>query len=392
MRSLAPFLAILVACGGSGAEPALSPTPPPLSPTGDAATASPKLTPRPKVARVRLELVAELVQPLALAQRPGDDALYVAQKTGQVVAVRKGRVLPTPVLDLSDEVSDGGEQGLLGLTFSPDGRFLYVNYTDVAGDTHVTEFAFRGGLAAGGSRRDVLRVDQPYSNHNGGNLVFGPDGFLYIGLGDGGSAGDPEDNAQDLTSLLGKMLRIDPRPSGGRPYSVPSDNPFPGDDDARPEIWALGLRNPWRYSFDRETGDMWIGDVGQSDREEIDVVSAGSPGGTNFGWDGYEGTLAFEQPLPRDTVPPVYEYGRELGATVVGGYVYRGGAIPNLRGAYLFGDFYNPDVRVLLPRPGGVRHARLGVRVETLSSFGEDTDGEIYLLSLAGPMYRLLPD
>ena len=388
---VALFLLILVACGGPEGEPALSPTPPPSAPIAAGTSPTPTPMPDPENAGMRLDLVAELVQPLALAQRPGDDILYVAQKTGQVVVLRASRVLPRPLLDLSGEVSGGGEQGLLGLAFSPDGRFLYVNFTDRVGDTHVTEFAVRDNGLSLGSRRDVLRVDQPYSNHNGGNLVFGPDGFLYIGLGDGGSGGDPEDHAQDPGSLLGKMLRIDPRPSGGRPYSVPDDNPFIGGE-GRPEIWALGLRNPWRYSFDRDTGDLWIGDVGQSDREEIDVLPAGSPGGTNFGWDGYEGTLAFERPLPRDAVPPVYDYGRDLGATVVGGYVYRGQAIPALRGAYLFGDYYNPRIRALVPRPGEVRHVALDLQVDSLSSFGEDAAGELYLLSLGGPVYRLVPD
>jgi glucose/arabinose dehydrogenase len=305
------------------------------------------------------------------------------------MAIRDGRA--EPVLDLSDEVSQGGEQGLLGLAFSPDGAYLYVNYTDVAGDTRIHEFAVRDGTVDPASRREVLAVEQPYSNHNGGNVVFGPDGYLYVGLGDGGSAGDPDDRAQDLGTLLGKMLRIDPRPTDGRPYGVPADNPFAGRDGARPEIWAFGLRNPWRYSFDRETGDLWIGDVGQSSREEIDVQPASSPGGENYGWDGYEGTLPYEEPLPKGSTGPVYDYGRGLGATVVGGYVYRGSAIAALRGVYVFGDFYNPQIRLLVPRGDGVRHLELGVQVDNLASFGEDHEGELYALSLSGPLYRLEP-
>jgi glucose/arabinose dehydrogenase len=335
---------------------------------------------------VRLEEVAVLQEPLAMAVRSGDATLYVAQKTGQVVAVRNGRV--DEVLDLSAVVSQGGEQGLLGLAFSPDGRFLYVNFTDLVGDTRILEYEVRGDRVA--SRRQVLVVDQPYSNHNGGNLVFGPDGYLYVGLGDGGSAGDPEDRAQDLGTLLGKMLRIDPRPGAGTPYSVPTDNPFVDQADARPEIWAYGLRNPWRYSFDRETGDLWIADVGQSSREEVDVQPGTSPGGQNYGWDGYEGTLPFEEPAPRNAVPPIYDYGRGLGATVIGGYVYRGSAIPELRGAYLFGDLYNPDIRMLVRSGTGVRHLPLGIEVENLASFGQDHDGELYLLSLSGSVFRLV--
>ena len=214
-----------------------------------------------------------------MAVRSGDTALYVAEKTGKVVAVRDGIVDPVPMLDLSEEVSLGGEQGLLGLAFSPDGRDVYVNFTDTNGDTHITGYAMRGGQADTATRRDLLVVDQPYSNHNGGNLVFGPDGYLYIGLGDGGSGGDPQGNGQSLSTLLGKMLRIDPTPFGDRPYRIPTDNPFVGHVAARPEIWAYGLRNPWRYSFDRLTGDLWIGDVGQSAWEEVDVQPSDSPGG-----------------------------------------------------------------------------------------------------------------
>lgn len=362
------------------------PSPEPASPTASPTT--------PEISlgdvRIRLEEVAMLQQPLAMAVRPGDETLYVAQQTGQVVALGNGRA--TTILDLSDRVVSGGEQGLLGLTFSPDGSFAYVNFTDLDGDTHVTEFRMDGGRLDPGSGRDVLVIQQPFPNHNGGNVAFGPDGYLYVGMGDGGSAGDPMDNAQSLGSLLGKMLRIDPRPSRGRPYGIPEDNPFVGRQGARPEIWALGLRNPWRWSFDRETGDLWIGDVGQDAREEIDFQPASSRGGENYGWDGFEGTLEFEPPTPDRAVRPVYDYPQELGASVIGGYVYRGTAIPGLQGAYLFGDFYNPDLRVLDVDGGRVRrHLTLDVEVEGLASFGEDADGELYALSLAGPVYRLVP-
>jgi glucose/arabinose dehydrogenase len=334
--------------------------------------------------------VAAAQQPLALATRSGDPTLYVAQKTGEVVAIRRGRLSRRPVLDLSDAVSQGGEQGLLGLTFSPDGSLLYVNITDLGGDTHVIEFAMRGDVAEPSSRRDVLVVDQPYSNHNGGHLAFGPDGYLYVGLGDGGSGGDPEDRAQDLESMLGKMLRIDPRPEGRRQYRIPPDNPFVGEPSARPEIWAYGLRNPWRYAFDRATGDLWIGDVGQSAREEIDLQPDPS-GGHNYGWDGYEGTLVYEEPLPEGAVPPVHEYGRDDGATVVGGYVYRGSALPELHGAYVFGDYFNPVLRTLVPAEGGFQEVALDLQVPELSAFGEDAQGELYALSLSGQIYRLAP-
>jgi glucose/arabinose dehydrogenase len=324
--------------------------------------------------------------------RLGDPALYIAQKTGTVVAVIGDRVLPRPVLDLSGEVSQGGEQGLLGIAFSPDDRFLYANFTDLDGHTHVVEYRMGDRRVDPGSAREVLFVQQPFPNHNGGNLAFGPDGYLYVGLGDGGLANDPENRAESLDELLGKMLRIDPRPSAGRPYGVPPDNPFVGRAGARPEIWAYGLRNPWRYSFDRETGDLWIADVGQDAREEIDFQPASSAGGEHYGWDGFEGSLPFEPPLPEEAVPPVYDYGRELGATVIGGFVYRGTDIPGLHGAYVFGDFYEPALRALVVEDGRlVDHRKLGPEVEALTSFGEDHVGQLYALSLSGPVYRLAP-
>ena len=342
--------------------------------------------------RIRLEQVASLEQPLAMAVREGDSALYVAQKTGKVVAIRAGRTVDkVPVLDLSNEVSLGGEQGLLGLAFAPGGRELYVNYTDTNGDTHVTGFAMQGDRADPATRRDILVVEQPYSNHNGGNLVFGPDGFLFIGLGDGGSGGDPLGNGQSLSTLLGKMLRIDPQLSGEAPFRVPADNPFVGRADARPAIWAYGLRNPWRYSFDRKTGDLWIGDVGQTEWEEVDVQPARSSGGENYGWNILEGSHPFFGDELPDGVAPIYEYSHaEGGCTVIGGYVYRGEAIPELSGAYLFGDLCIGEIEALRFENGRVTgHRALGPVVENLSSFGEDADGELYAMSLSGGVYRI---
>jgi glucose/arabinose dehydrogenase len=338
--------------------------------------------------------VATLEQPLAMAVRSGDPSLYVAEKTGRVVAIRGGVVDPVPVLDLTGQVSLGGEQGLLGLAFSPSGRNLYVNYTDTNGDTHVTEYAMQGGRARAATQRDILFVDQPYANHNGGNLAFGPDGYLYIGLGDGGSGGDPQGNGQSLTTLLGKMLRIDPRPSGARAYGIPPDNPFLDRPDARPEIWAYGLRNPWRYSFDRETGDLWVGDVGQSAWEEIDVQPSGSPGGENYGWNRMEGDHPYgDADAPARAVRPVFEYSHDDGGcTVAGGYVYRGESIPDLYGAYLFADFCLGSLEALRLRDGRVvDHRDLGPVVSHLSSFGQDARAELYAMSLDGPLYRLAP-
>jgi glucose/arabinose dehydrogenase len=345
------------------------------------------------IPRVRLEQVAALNQPVALAVREGDPALYFAEKTGRVVAVEGTEV--RVVLDISDRVSLGSEQGLLGLAFSPDGAFLYIDYTDVAGDTHVAELAFADGVADAATERDVLVVDQPFRNHNGGALAFGPDGHLYIALGDGGSADDPMGNGQSTSTLLGKLLRISPQPADGQPYGIPEDNPFVGDAEARPEIWALGLRNPWRFSFDRETGDLWIGDVGQNAWEEIDFEPAGSAGGTNFGWNLFEGDAGFAgDPEGVATEPPVYVYPNESRRTcaVTGGYVYRGAAIPELRGDYLFADFCAGRIELLRAEDGrAVEHGVLGPVVPNLASFGEDGEGELYVLSLSGQVYRLAP-
>jgi len=372
---------------------------PPIDITGPTSELSPSRSPSrdgPKLADARIDLrqVAVLEQPVALAVRPEDQALYFAEKVGRVVALREDGAEPDVILDITGEVSQGSEQGLLGLAFSPDGDFLYTNYTDVQGHTHVTKFRTQSDGLDLGSRRDVLFVPQPFSNHNGGNLVFGPDGYLYIGLGDGGSGGDPDGNGQSLQTLLGKMLRISPRPSDGDPYGIPPDNPFVGQDGARAEIWAYGLRNPWRYSFDRGNGDLWIGDVGQSEREEIDVELAGSAGGLNFGWNLFEGTLSYEGGGSEDdqTVSPVYEYPNgNGGCAVTGGYVYRGEEIPDLVGAYVFGDFCRGSLEAIVLRNGEATQQRsLGQVVEGLASFGEDANGVLYVLSLAGPVYRIV--
>ncbi|MEA2932918.1 MAG: hypothetical protein QOI56_1703 [Actinomycetota bacterium] len=342
---------------------------------------------------VRATEVGGVEQPVALAVRSGDSALYVVEKVGRIVAVHDGAVDATPVLDLSGQVSTGTEQGLLGLVFSPDGGHLYVNYTDTGGDTRVVEYGFSGGRADPATARELLHVDQPFANHNGGNLVFGPDGRLWIGLGDGGSANDPGNRAQDLGTLLGKMLRIDPAPSAGRAYTIPSDNPFVGTDGARGEIWSYGLRNPWRYSFDRATGDLWIGDVGQNAVEEIDFAPASSGGGQNWGWPALEGTRANKGAPPDGAVGPILDYAQsDGGCSVVGGYVYRGTRIPALTGAYLYGDYCRGEVLALRQSGGSVtEQADLGVAVDSLSSFGQDGAGELYALSLGGRVVRFDP-
>ena len=392
----------LAACsGGDGDQQAAPTTIPPTTTTpptteggsGSATTFGPAASSAQfRRARVRLVRVAELQQPVAMAVRPGDQAIYVAEQTGAVRALRDGKVDPTPVVDISDQVTAGGEQGLLGLAFSPDGGFLYLNFTDTAGDSRVVELTMRGRRADPGSLRLLLRIDDPFANHNGGQLAFGPDRLLYIAFGDGGGGGDPLGSGQSLDTLLGKILRIDPRPAGGRPYRVPSDNPFVGRGGARPEIWSYGLRNPWRFSFDPATGDMWIGDVGQNAWEEVDHEPAGS-GGRNYGWNRREGRHTFEGERPAGAVDPVIEYGREGGAcTVIGGSVYWGRRIPGLRGAYLYGDYCAGWVRAARVRGGRVAEQRdLGLSVPGLTSFGVDPAGELYAMSLSGPVYRLAP-
>lgn len=304
--------------------------------------------------------------------------LYVVEQTGTVRVVERGKVRSGAFLDVRSRIVSGGEQGLLGLAFDPKygtNRFVYVNYTDTGGDTRVVRYRTNGRRALPGTARLLLRVAQPYPNHNGGGLAFGPDGFLYVGTGDGGSGGDPENRAQDLRSLLGKMLRLDVR----RPGSAP-------------EIVALGLRNPWRYSFDRRTGDLYIADVGQSEIEEIDFTPRASPGLENYGWDVYEGSRSYEsKPLgPGDLVQPIFEYTHSNGCSVTGGFVYRGKAKPGLRGTYLFGDYCSGIVwslRVVNGRAIGVK--REPFRIRNLTSFGEDAAGELYATSHDGVVYRL---
>ena len=336
--------------------------------------------------------VGTLSKPVAFAQRANDGAVYIAQQSGKILRLGINgdgnlQAIGT-TLDLSSDISTGNEQGLLGFDFSPDGSKLYASYTNTDGDTRVVEYPFANGTANKAAARTVLAVDQPYSNHNGGQITFGPDNMLYIGLGDGGSAGDPENHAQDLTTLLGKMLRINPAPNGASPYSIPAGNPFAGQSGKRGEIWHYGLRNPWRWSFDRTNGELWIGDVGQDACEEIDHVAAGR-NAVNFGWRLREGNHAYNGGAkPSGAEDPVYELSHADGnRAVTGGYVYRGAAVRGLAGTYIFGDFAKG--RLLAMDGTGVHD--LGLKVGQLASFGEDANGELWVLSLAGGVYRLVP-
>ena len=324
-----------------------------------------------------------------MAVRRGDDALYIAERNGLVRRVRNDRVRPRPVLDIADQISSGGERGLLGIAFSLDGQTLFASYTNTDGNSRVAAYPFADGVANSDQGRELLAVEQPYPNHNGGNITIGPDGMLYLGLGDGGAGGDPEGNAQNPQTLLGKMVRIDPADG-----SAPDDNPFAGRDDVAPEIFALGLRNPWRFSFDRATDDLWVGDVGQNSIEEVSVTRAGKSAGRNFGWDLFEGSEPYEgDELPEGAVVPVVEYPTgEQGCAVTGGYVYRGRAIPDLRGAYLYSDFCGGFVQAVRVTGNEVTdRADLGLPVQAVASFGQDADGELYVLSLDGRVDKLVP-
>lgn len=350
-----------------------------------------------------LEVVTdEVTSPVGLATAPGDASrIFVLEQPGRVRVIRDGALQPDAFLDITSETSADGERGLLGLAFHPDydvNGYVFVSYTNNAGDTRVARYTAASPDAADpGSVETVLAVDQPYSNHNGGHIAFGRDGYLYVALGDGGDGGDPDGNGQDMATLLGSILRIDV--DGGSPYAVPSDNPLAGTAGAAPEIWVYGLRNPWRFSFDRANGNLFIGDVGQSRLEEISVQNAGSGGGENFGWNVMEGTDCFAAGSCSTTglTLPVYEYDHDEGCSVTGGYVYRGTALPQLAGRYFFGDYCTGFVRSFRYEGGAAVDVQdhttdLGT-IGGLSSFGEDATGELYLLDIQGIVYRLVaPD
>ncbi len=340
--------------------------------------------------------------PLYLTAPPGDtNRFFVVEKGGAIRIIKNGALLPLPFLDLTAQVSTGGEQGLLGLAFDPqyaaNGRF-YVNYTDTAGDTVVARYRVSSDpeRADPNADRVLLAVDQPYANHNGGHLAFGPDGYLYVGLGDGGSGGDPHGNGQSRAELLGSLLRIDVRPAGA--YAIPLDNPFVGQPGARPELWDYGLRNPWRFSFDRANGDLYIADVGQNRREEVNVATTASGGGRglNYGWSVMEGTLCFNPASACNTAGltlPVLDYGRSGGAcSVTGGYVYRGAAAPALQGVYFYADYCAGWVKSFRYADGRVTEGSDWPQLApggNITSFGEDAAGELYILTQQGGVYRV---
>jgi glucose/arabinose dehydrogenase len=350
-------------------------------------------------ARPHLVRLGGFSSPVYVTAPPGDSSrVFVVEQAGRIMVVRNGRKLATPFLDIRSDVLAGGERGLLSIAFAPDyarSGLFYVYYTDKGGNIHVQEFHRSGDpdRADKSSRRQVLFQDHSqFPNHNGGQLQFGPDGDLYIGLGDGGSAGDPSNHAQSLNTLLGKILRIQPRASGGRPYTIPAGNPFAGKRGDRPEIYSYGLRNPWRFSFDRATGDLAIGDVGQNEFEEIDFERKGNAAGLNFGWKGFEGFHRYSSTAVGGTyAPPVLVRSHRAGfCAIIGGYVVRDRSLGSLYGRYLYGDNCKPNVYSVKLRSGHAAGGRtLPFRVPGLSSFGEDGRGRIYLTSLRGGVYRL---
>lgn len=354
----------------------------------------------------RLVTVADGFRRPLLVAHAGDGSgrLFVVEQGGIIRVIKDGAVLTEPFLDVSELVSpaarsnDYTERGLLGLAFYPnyaENGLFYVNYTDRSGNTVVARYTVspdNPNRADPESAAPLLYVPQPYSNHNGGHMAFGPDGYLYISLGDGGSGGDPQGNGQNLGALLGKILRIDVNVDEG--YAVPPDNPFLNRSDARPEIWAWGLRNVWRFSFDRETGDLYLADVGQNRWEEINFQPASSPGGENYGWNAYEGAHVYSgQPPASEVVMPVLEYDHRNGwCSVTGGFVYRGESIPALQGYYLYGDWCTGTVWATQTDSGEAWQAAIVMESgRQISSFGEDEAGELYLVDYEGAVLRLEP-
>ncbi|HEX2078363.1 MAG TPA: PQQ-dependent sugar dehydrogenase [Longimicrobium sp.] len=353
----------------------------------------------PGDADIRLQRVAEGLQsPVHLTAPAGDARLFVVEQPGRIRIVENGSLLATPFLDIRSKVSSGGERGLLSVAFHPqyaqNGTF-FVNYTDLEGDTRVERYRVSANRNAAdpASAELVIGIDQPFANHNGGQLAFGPDGRLYVGMGDGGGGGDPRETGQDPMQLLGKLLRLDV--DAARPYAIPAGNPYAGRTDGRAEIWALGLRNPWRFSFDRTANLLYLADVGQNRLEEVNVVPAGQAG-VNYGWDLMEGTDCFEPSSgcnPSGLTQPVVTYTHSDGCSVTGGFVYRGQDIPALRGHYFYADYCNGWIRSFRYANGQAADAREWEleNVGNVSSFGEDGRGELYVISHGGAVYQIVP-
>lgn len=349
---------------------------------------------------IKLEAVVKgLADPVHITNAgDGSGRLFITEQAGIIRILKDGRLLPTPFLDIKEQVKSGGEMGLLSVAFHPrfgeNGRF-FVNYTSSRGGLHTVVSEFRAShnpdVADSKSEKVILTVDQPFSNHNGGQITFGPDGYLYIGMGDGGGANDPFGHGQNLSTLLGAILRIDvDKREGKREYRVPDDNPFNTYPNARPEVWAYGLRNPWRFSFDPLTGVLYAGDVGQYDREEIDIIAPGK----NYGWNIMEGSLCTPGVNPycdkAGLTLPLIDYGRKEGITVIGGFVYRGHDIPPLCGAYIYGDWGSGKIWALRHQGHKVIEQRMLLDTRlSISSFGIDENYEVYVVDHKGGVYKI---
>lgn len=382
------------------ATPTLVPTKAAETPTLTPATSQPAV-PVPPLESLKLKLfpvASGFNKPVHLTHAgDGSGRQFVVEQAGRILILQNGAINPTPFLDIINIVgSDANEQGLLSVAFHPhypDNGFFFVNYTNKDGDTVIARYGVSNdpNVADPNSAKILLTIDQPYANHNGGQIAFGPDGYLYIGMGDGGAAGDPHNNGQTLSTLLGKILRIDV--DNGDPYGVPQNNPFVANSEARPEIWSYGWRNPWRFSFDRATGDLYIADVGQNQYEEVDVELAGSVGGQNYGWRIMEASHCYESGNCDSTglVLPTAEYDHGQGCSVTGGYVYRGAQFPALTGTYFYGDYCSGIMWGLHQESnGGWSQAQLLSSGQTISSFGQDETGEIYLLQhRTGEVFQL---
>ena len=405
MRRLLILLALpILACGGLADSvvatitppipPTVAPAPqtesavvvdPATAPPTETAIASASVFPNPADYEWNL-VTSGLNRPVDIqSANDGSGRLFIIEKYGVIRVYENGQLLPQPFLDITDRVDDSGnEMGLLGFAFHPDYEqkgYFYVNYTGDGGNTRISRFQANGNLADADSEKVLLVIEQPYPNHNGGSVAFGPDGYLYLGLGDGGLAGDPHKNGQNTASLLGKILRIDV--NNGDPYVIPADNPFGS------EVWAYGLRNPWRISFYRSTGDLWIGDVGQGDWEEIDYLAAGSAGGSNFGWSIMEGNHGYDGSAQPDMLMPVAEYNHnDGGCSVTGGYVYRG-AMPEWNGIYLYADYCKGTIWGLILSNGQWQSQVMFEAGETVTTFGQDESGELYFASDTGNVYHL---
>ncbi len=377
-------------------EPTAEASPTPLLPS-PTPTASP--IPESPVSSITLEpiITRGLTQPLYVTHAY-DERLFIVEQAGTIRIFQNGELLPTPFLDIQDPVgSSSNEQGLLGLAFHPNYQqngYFFLNYTDVNGNTNIARYRVSSdpNVADPASGQILLTVTQPFANHNGGMVAFGPDGYLYLGLGDGGSQADPQGNGANPGTLLGSILRLDVDSADGS-YTIPADNPFVENPNARPEVWAYGLRNPWRFSFDRQNGNLFIADVGQNQWEEVSWQAGGTPGGQNFGWNSMEGFHCFTASCnPEQFTLPIFEYDHTLGCSISGGYIYRGQQFPSLYGNYFVADFCSGTVWGLFQQPDGAwQSAVIHESGLPINSFGEDVNGELYVVARTGQILQIRP-